>query len=122
MTVGDVNQGRGRWDEEALGPLTLEAVRRLYQPEARYRVRWNSHEAGVTYEGWARAMRRYVVSGSCVYEVAGRVWSLSGGEFADLPEGDYRFSASAESPVEFILVWELPESLWRNLEDGRPAA
>ena len=100
----------GKWDEATSGRISLESIRLLFQPESRYRMSWNSYPAGATFSGWSRAGRRYVISGRCVIGLAGRSWELSGGEFLDLPEGNYQLSVSGGSPVELISVRELPES------------
>ena len=112
--VGDSN----KWNEAAYGPMSLEAVRLLFQPKARYRVSWNKHPAGASFIGWSRAGRHYIVSGNCTISVGGHSWSLGADDFADLPEGDFSFSVSGDSPVELISVWELPESLWRTSENS----
>jgi hypothetical protein len=107
------------WDEAAYGPMSLESIRLQFQPEARYRVSWSKYPAGATFNGWSRAGRRYIVSGSCTISVMDHSWNFSGGDFADLPEGDFLFSVSGSVPVELISVWELPESFWQEAEGSQ---
>jgi mannose-6-phosphate isomerase-like protein (cupin superfamily) len=110
-----------KWDEAVYGPISLEAVRLQFQPEARYRVSWNKYPEDTSFNGWSRAGRRYIISGSCRVSVAGQSWDLTAGDFADLPDGDFWFSVSGDSPLELISVWELPESFWQTPEDSQNA-
>jgi hypothetical protein len=110
-TGGDVVNEPSKWDDADYGPMSLETIRLLFQPESRHRVSWNSYPVGGTVSGWSRAGRRYIVTGACRIEVGDRAWELRAGECLDEPEGDFRLSVSAESPVEFIFVWELPEEI-----------
>ena len=104
----------GKWDEASYGPMSLESIRRLFQPESRYRVSWNTYPAGAAFNFWTSAGRYYIIAGGCTISAAGHSWDLSAGEFLDLPEGDYLFSVTGESSVELVSVWELPEFLWRS--------
>ena len=106
-----------KWDEATYGPMSLESIRRLFQPESHYRVSWNTFPAGTAFNGWSRAGRRYIIDGGCTIRTAGHSWDLSAGEFLDLPEGDYLFSVTGESSVELVSVWELPEVLWRSSKE-----
>lgn len=115
--VGEAN----KWDEATYGPISLEAIRLQFQPEVRYRVSWNKYPAGASFNGWSRAGRHYIISGSCRYSIAGHVWDLTAGDFADLPEGDYWFSVTGDSSVEKVSVWELPESFWQRAEGSQAA-
>ncbi len=107
-----------KWDEATYGPMSLESIRRLFQPESRCHVGWNRYPAGATFNGWSRAGRRYIISGGCRIESGEQTWELLAGEFLDVPEGDYHFSVCEESPVELVSVWELPESLRQSPEDA----
>jgi hypothetical protein len=110
-----------KWDEATYGPMSLESIRRLFQPESRYRVSWNRHPAGAAFNEWSAAGRRYIISGVCMIRGGEHSWTLSAGEFLDVPEGDYWFSVPEESPVELVSVWELPEFFWRTSQDAEAA-
>jgi hypothetical protein len=101
-----------RWDKTLLGELCLDAIRSFHQPPGRFRISLSHCPAGKCITGAARAGRRYVLSGACLFSVAGITWNLEAGEFADLPAGNYEFRATSNRPVEFVSVWELPPEFW----------
>ncbi len=99
-----------KWSEATLGVMSLEAIRRLYQPESDYRISWNKYPSNTEFVGWSQARRLYLISGTCVISVAEHSWHLSDGEFSDLPEGDYHFSVLSDTQVELVSVWRIFES------------
>ena len=103
-----------KWDEATCGLMSLESIRRLFQPESHYRVSWNRYPAGATFNGWWSAGRLYIIAGGCTMTTPEQSWDISAGEFLDVPEGDYLFSVTGESSVELVSVWKLPESFWRS--------
>jgi glyoxylate utilization-related uncharacterized protein len=98
-----------RWDQ-ALGAMSLDAIRALHQPECDYRVSWNSHPAQTETSGTSRARCFYVLSGECEVAAGDTQWRLSAGEYADLPQGDYQLRVIGSNPLEFVSVWEVPEA------------
>jgi mannose-6-phosphate isomerase-like protein (cupin superfamily) len=110
-----------KWDEATCGPMSLESIHRLFQPESRCRVSWKTYPAGVAFDFWSAARRCYIISGACTIGVAGHSLTLSAGEFVEIPEGDYCFFVAGEAPIELVSVWELPESFWRTSQDASAA-
>ena len=106
-----------KWDEATYGPMSLESIRRLFQPESHYRVSWTKYPAGAAFNGWSRAGRLSIIDGGFTIRTAGHSWDLSTGEFLDVPEGDHFFSVTGESSVELVWVWELPEIFWGSSKD-----
>ena len=111
----------GKWDAAIYGPISPEAIRLQFRPEGRYRVSWNRYPAGATFDGWSRAGRHYIISGSCSISIKGDSWDLSSGDFIDFQEGDFLFSVPGDAPVELVSVWELPESFCKVPRGSLPA-
>lgn len=97
-----------KWDEEKFGRLTLENLRLLHQPENFYAVRWNRYEAGAEFDGWSKAVTKYILSGSCEISVSGETYLLQSNDYFNLPEGNYHFKVIGNAPVEFVFVFKLP--------------
>src|ERR1051325_1758085 len=103
-----------KWDDALFGSMSLEAIRRLYKPETYYRVSWNRYSPNEEFCGWSQVRCLYVLKGRCTIRLVEGSWNVCGGEFLELPKGNYHFSASEDSPVEIVEVWEIPEALREN--------
>lgn len=106
-----------RWDEATSGPISVEAIRMLHQPESNYRVSWNKYPPSTEFPGESFLSKTlYVLRGSC--SVGFGDWScrVGAGEFIELPGGKYRFSVRSDEEVEIVSVWELPAPLRRKYE------
>ncbi len=96
-----------KWNEAENGSLSLENIRLLYEPQSHYRISLNKYPANTEFGGWSRKHRLFVLSGDCRISIDGNSLSLSGGDFADLLEGDYTFSVLNNNSVELVSVWEI---------------
>lgn len=104
-----MNFETGKWNEHLTGRMSLENIRKLYQPESHYSIGWNEYPAGSEFGGWSRKRKLYIISGSCKVTVNEHSMGVCEGEFLDLPEGDYHLSVSTDSNIEIVSVWEIPE-------------
>jgi hypothetical protein len=96
-----------RWDSSE-GPLSEEAVRRLFDPKryrvSRYRYDFQPGLGGVTASGvW------YVLRGQCEITFD-RPVQLMAGDIFESGEGSYELEIISEEPFEVVKVWDL-ESL-----------
>ena len=101
-----------KWDEATYGPMSLESIRRLFQPESRYRVSWKKYPAGDAFKEWSAAGRRYIISGSCMIRGAGSVGLYPRASFSACLRR-LLVLVPGEAPVE-LAPSELPESFWRT--------
>lgn len=97
-----------QWESLSSEPMSLEAIRRLYEPANHYRVSRNSYDARVSFPATGRAGRLYVLSGRCSKSVGGWKAELGPGTFIDFPGGDFVFSVIGDEPVKLVNVWEIP--------------
>lgn len=97
-----------RWDFEHLGPPDLDTIRALHLPAEHFRISRHRYPSGTTFSGSSRAGRRYVLTGTCAFEIAESTWRLASGDIADLPAGVYIFRVLGPDSVELVSVWELP--------------
>lgn len=109
-----------QWESLSSESMSLDAIRKQYEPAARYRVSRNGYDAGVSFPGTGRAGRLYVLSGSCSKSVGDWKAELGPGTFVDFPGGDYLFSVIGDEPVTLVNVWEIPEPYRQkdNTQDG----
>jgi hypothetical protein len=104
-----MNPEPNKWDETILGKMSLENIRKLYQPESHYRLTWNKYPSETKFVGWDPKRRLFVIYGSCSITVNEYSINLCAGEFADISEGFYRGKVSLHSQVEIVSVWEIPK-------------
>jgi len=101
-----------RWDESALGALTEEAIRSLYQPSTRYRVsRFTLPPEDSSVGGMFPAFC-FCLRGNGRFQFGDRTIALSEGEYVRLPGGRY-LKESDDDVFDIVLVIELPPELWR---------
>jgi len=105
-----------QWKALSSEPISLEAIRSLYQPASHFRVSRNGYDAGMTFAGTGKAGRLYVISGHCSKSVGSWKAVLGPGTFVDFPAGDYEFSVVGDEPVKLAYVWEIPEQYRRKAD------
>ncbi len=98
-----------KWDEKKSGQLRLDKLREWYESD-NYVVRWNKYEAGAEFDGWAKKLTKYVLSGKCEIMIAGQNYNLQSGDYLHFPEGKYHFKVVGNQPVEIVLVFNLSDS------------
>src|SRR5947209_2650076 len=96
------------WGDPQSGKLSLETIRTLHQPHERFRVSYNRYDAGVSFDGEARARRLYVIDGACTVSMGAEEWDLCTDDYADLPEGRFQFSVPPSACVKIVSVYSLP--------------
>ncbi len=96
------------WNVAERGPLTLEAIRSIHRPNGDFRISPSLYNGSTQFACASRACYVYVLSGTCHYEMKGRVWKLVGPCYAELPAGQFYFRVDCDSSVELVSVWELP--------------
>jgi len=100
----------GDWDEHALGPLDLEAVRALYQPVYHFRIQQDRYEEHAAFSSSDVAMTFYVLTGRMQVSDGTATYVLGTGQYVSLPSGSY--TITYPEFVEHICVLELPEQVW----------
>ncbi|WP_457334863.1 hypothetical protein [Rhizobacter sp. P5_C2] len=105
------------WESLSSEPMTLEAIRKRYEPASHYRVSRNAYDAGISFAGTGRAGRLYVLSGRCSKSVGNWKAELGPATFVDCPGGDFLFSVIGDGPVTLVNVWEIPEP-YRQKDDA----
>ncbi len=96
-----------QWSDTHGEPLTEVAVRRLHMPSERYRIRTCEYPPGTKFPAAAKQRTCYVVQGSWSYARGAESWTLSAGQVAELPTGDYRLEVIGAQPLRFIHVFDL---------------
>jgi hypothetical protein len=100
------------WNADQDGPLTLEGVRAIHQPPNRFRISHQSYEAGTSFDGVQQPGFKYILSGNCVFTFGTSRCELHAGHVCEHAAGEFHFEAGRDEAVEFVSVWELPESIW----------
>jgi hypothetical protein len=105
-----------KWDVEALGLLTPEAVAALYQPAYKFRLSHMKSPSHTPFCGGSVGFTLYVLSGHCTIALDwdSQALLLRAGEFCCVPRGS--FVMSFLGPTECISVLELPEEVWSRHE------
>lgn len=102
--VGDISD----WDEAKDGPLTIEAVRRLFTPPERYRISEYRYPQGTKFNGNMRPGIVYTLEGECEYRFPSAAVHLRCGQYAKLPGGDYEVEALGSGELVVVLAWQVP--------------
>jgi hypothetical protein len=107
------DEGRVReWAEISEEALDPSSISRLYAGRGPHRVSTSWYPAGSSFRGSTRSATAYVFAGSCRYEFEGGSVELRGGQFAELPAGEYAFEVLGGEPVLVVRVWKLPDSIF----------
>lgn len=110
-----------KWCKLSSAPLSLETIRTLHQPSARFRISTYTYPPGTAFVGSGRAGTRYLLAGACSFTFGNSAIELRAEDVADVPDGDYQFAVVGDVPVQFVAVWALPQDL-RTLSDSSHAA
>jgi hypothetical protein len=104
------------WDFEKLGLMTLDKIREMYTPLNHFRVSRQEYPAGAEFPGFSRQGACFVLQGQVTFrfEKIDAEISLSAGEFAYLPEGDFYILIGMNEAALLVRVWELPAAFCPN--------
>ena len=97
------------WSDMSKNSICIESIRDVHPVNDGYRLFPNCYSAGVKFPiNIARAIRVYVLSGSCRYLINKTRISISDGHYVDLQPGDYEFEVGESAPVEIVKLFKLP--------------
>ena len=97
------------WSDIYENSISIESIRVMHPVDDGYRLFPNCYSAGVKFPtNITRAIRVYVLSGSCRYLTNKTRISISNGHYFDLQSGDYEFEAGESAPVKIVKIFKLP--------------
>lgn len=94
--------------EDEYGPnLSSHFLRENFFPRPRFKVTHENLEAGNEFHSLQRECRVFMLSGRIEFKNTENVLTLTPGEWADLPAGDYRVAVDTESDAALVYVWDI---------------
>lgn len=96
------------WSEISDGQLSEEVLRERFKFDDGYRFFPNRFEPNLSVVAAIGAERRtYVIDGCCTYRNSQHSFTISAGQFADIPPGEYLFETS-DLGVRLVNVFRFP--------------
>ncbi|MRT38438.1 hypothetical protein GJV03_14815 [Acinetobacter sp. RIT698] len=109
-----------KWNDLTDEPLTLENVKKIYDPLKVYRVQYNHWDPANSINGfWAKTAgytTYYIQQGTIIFinEETKEEVTAGPGCIVKLPRGDYLFRITSDIRLEFIQVLEWPDGWPKN--------
>lgn len=98
-----------QWKEEHPGiELSENRIREILQPATHYRITSAKYSAGTAFGGYSQEGSLYIMEGKCQLTLQGMTYTVSRGDIALCPKGDYQIKVLGNDVLHIVKAWHLP--------------